>query len=193
MLQVPATDAYRRGGSARLAGMLTDRFGRQIDYIRLSVTDRCDFRCVYCMAEEMTFVPRAEILSLEELARVARAFVDLGVKRVRLTGGEPTIRPGLAQLAQWISAAPGLKELNLTTNGAHLTEQAMALRAAGVQRLNISLDSLDPQRFRAMARPHCPAPAPAASALPDAREFPTRIRTAPPGHARRSPPTAFPR
>jgi len=152
MLQVPATDAYRGGGSARLAGMLTDLFGRQIDYIRLSVTDRCDFRCVYCMAEEMTFVPRAEILSLEELARVARAFVGLGVKRVRLTGGEPTIRPGLAQLAQWISAAPGLKELNLTTNGAHLTEQAMALRAAGVQRLNISLDSLDPQRFQALTR-----------------------------------------
>lgn len=132
--------------------MLTDRFGRQVDYVRLSVTDRCDFRCIYCMAEQMTFVPRREVLSLEELHRVARVFAGLGVRRIRLTGGEPLVRPGLAKLAGWISALPGLEELNLTTNGARLAQQAQALKAAGVSRLNISLDSLDPGRFRALTR-----------------------------------------
>ncbi|MDF1782185.1 MAG: GTP 3',8-cyclase MoaA [Alcanivoracaceae bacterium] len=132
--------------------MLTDRFGRHVDYVRLSVTDRCDFRCVYCMAEEMTFVPRAQVLTLEELARVAKAFIDLGVKKIRLTGGEPTVRAGLSKLAGWISDVPGLEELNLTTNGARLTEQAMALREAGVTRVNISLDSLNADRFRALTR-----------------------------------------
>ena len=132
--------------------MLTDRFGRHVDYVRLSVTDRCDFRCVYCMAEEMTFVPRAQVLTLEELARVAKAFIDLGVKKIRLTGGEPTVRSGLSTLAGWISDVPGLEELNLTTNGARLTEQARALREAGVTRVNISLDSLNAERFRALTR-----------------------------------------
>ena len=132
--------------------MLIDRFRRRVDYVRLSVTDRCDFRCVYCMAEQMTFVPRAQILTLEELARVAKAFVELGVTRIRLTGGEPTVRPGLETLVGWISALPGLKELNLTTNGASLAERAGALRAAGIDRLNISLDSLDAGRFRQLTR-----------------------------------------
>ncbi|MGB1222178.1 MAG: GTP 3',8-cyclase MoaA [Alcanivoracaceae bacterium] len=132
--------------------MLKDRFGRTVGYLRLSVTDRCDFRCIYCMAEEMTFLPRAEILSLEELQRVARVFVDLGVRRIRLTGGEPLVRPGLARLAGWLSAIPGLDELNLTTNGARLSAQAADLKAAGLSRINISLDSLDAGRFRALTR-----------------------------------------
>ena len=132
--------------------MLTDRFGRQVDYLRLSVTDRCDFRCVYCMAEEMTFLPRAEVLSLEELQRVAAAFVALGVRRIRLTGGEPLVRRGVEKLAAGISALPGLDELTLTTNGARLRQFAGPLRDAGVRRLNISLDSLDPQRFATLTR-----------------------------------------
>jgi len=132
--------------------MLIDRFNRHIDYVRLSVTDRCDFRCVYCMAEEMTFVPRAEVLTLEEIAQVARAFVGLGVRRIRLTGGEPTVRAGLDKLAGWISGLPGLDELTLTTNGARLVQQAQALREAGVARLNVSLDSLDAGRFKALTR-----------------------------------------
>ena len=131
---------------------LVDRFGRRVDYLRLSVTDRCDFRCIYCMAEDMTFLPRAEILSLEELHRVARVFTQLGVRRIRLTGGEPLVRPGLAKLAGWLSGLPGLEELNLTTNGARLGAQAADLKAAGLSRINISLDSLDTDRFRALTR-----------------------------------------
>ncbi|MCH8544897.1 MAG: GTP 3',8-cyclase MoaA [Alcanivorax sp.] len=131
---------------------LIDGFNRRVDYVRLSVTDRCDFRCVYCMAEEMTFLPRADILSLEELHRVARVFVSLGVTRIRLTGGEPLVRPGIEKLAAWIAAEPGLEELTLTTNAGRLASKATALRAAGVKRLNISLDSLDETRFRALTR-----------------------------------------
>lgn len=131
---------------------LRDRFGRSIDYVRLSVTDRCDFRCVYCMAEEMTFVPRDRVLSLEEMARLGRVLVSRGVKRIRLTGGEPLVRRNLLWLAQQLGALPGLEELNLTTNGARLAGQADALRAAGVTRVNISLDSLDPERFHALTR-----------------------------------------
>ena len=131
---------------------LIDGFGRRVDYVRLSVTDRCDFRCVYCMAEDMTFLPRADILSLEELHRVARVFVALGVKRIRLTGGEPLVRPGIEKLAGWIAAEPGLDELTLTTNAGRLASKAAALRAAGVRRLNISLDSLDEARFHALTR-----------------------------------------
>ncbi|WP_101674682.1 GTP 3',8-cyclase MoaA [Alloalcanivorax mobilis] len=132
--------------------MLQDRFGRTIDYVRLSVTDRCDFRCVYCMAEEMTFVPRARVLSLEELARLGRVLVSQGVRRIRLTGGEPLVRKNLLWLAQQLGGLPGLDELTLTTNGARLADQAGALRAAGVRRVNISLDSLDAERFRALTR-----------------------------------------
>ncbi|PKM21805.1 MAG: GTP 3',8-cyclase MoaA [Gammaproteobacteria bacterium HGW-Gammaproteobacteria-14] len=132
--------------------MLIDRFGRQVDYLRLSVTDRCDFRCTYCMAEQMSFLPRAEVLSLEELQRVASAFVHLGVRRIRLTGGEPLVRRGIETLAAGIAALPGLDELTLTTNGAGLGKYAQPLRQAGVSRLNISLDSLDSQRFAAITR-----------------------------------------
>ena len=97
---------------------LVDKFGRRVDYIRLSVTDRCDFRCVYCMTEDMQFLPRQQILSLEELHRVARAFTELGVKKIRLTGGEPMVRKDVMSLIEQLGELPGLEELLLTTNGA---------------------------------------------------------------------------
>lgn len=131
---------------------LVDRFDRRVDYLRLSVTDRCDFRCVYCMAEDMTFAPKAEVLSLEELASVGEAFVDMGVRKIRLTGGEPLIRHNVMQLIERLGALPGLDELVLTTNGSQLQRMATGLRNAGVKRLNISLDSLNPRRFRQLTR-----------------------------------------
>jgi len=131
---------------------LTDGFGRRVSYLRLSVTDRCDFRCVYCMAEDMTFLPRTQILTLEELLTVARAFVELGATKIRLTGGEPLVRKNVLWLAREIGRLPNLKELVLTTNGSQLEHMAADLRAAGVRRINISLDSLDPQRFRRITR-----------------------------------------
>lgn len=131
---------------------LIDKFGRHIDYVRLSVTDRCDFRCVYCMSEKMTFLPREQVLSLEEIYRVAEAFVKLGVKRLRLTGGEPLIRSNIMSLIENIGALPGLEELLITTNGSHLETLAVPLKKAGVTRINISLDSLNPDMFRQMTR-----------------------------------------
>ncbi|WP_341957981.1 GTP 3',8-cyclase MoaA [Pseudomonas sp. RC10] len=132
--------------------VMQDGFGRHIDYLRLSVTDRCDFRCVYCMAEHMTFLPRQQVLSLEELHRVAAVFVGLGVRKIRLTGGEPLVRPGIVELCRRIAALPGLRELVMTSNGSQLQRLARPLAEAGVKRLNISLDSLDPERFRAITR-----------------------------------------
>lgn len=131
---------------------LVDKFGRKVDYVRLSVTDRCDFRCVYCMAEDMTFMPRNQILSLEELYRVARAFVQLGVKKIRLTGGEPLVRRDILKLVERLGPLPGLEQLVLTTNGSQLSHMAAPLKAAGVKRLNISLDSLNPDKFRQLTR-----------------------------------------
>lgn len=131
---------------------LVDKFGRRVDYIRLSVTDRCDFRCVYCMTEDMTFLPRKEILSLEELFQVAQAFTELGVKKIRLTGGEPMVRTDVMSLIEKLGALPGLEELLLTTNGAQLDKFAGPLKAAGVNRINISIDSLDAERFRRISR-----------------------------------------
>ena len=133
-------------------GKLIDQFGRHIDYIRLSVTDRCDFRCVYCMTEDMQFLPRKQILSLEELYRVARVFTELGVKKIRLTGGEPMVRSNVMSLIEKLGALPGLEELLLTTNGAQLDKYAVPLKAAGVKRINISLDSLDAERFKRITR-----------------------------------------
>ncbi len=130
---------------------LIDRFGRHINYVRLSVTDRCDLRCVYCMAENTTFLPRAKILTLEELALVGQAFVELGVRKIRLTGGEPLVRRDVMQLFMVLGRLPGL-ELVLTTNGSRLDKFAQPLKAAGVKRLNISLDSLKPERFRRITR-----------------------------------------
>jgi cyclic pyranopterin phosphate synthase len=131
---------------------LQDTFGRKITYLRLSVTDRCDFRCSYCMAERMEFVPRDEILSLEECLLVARAFVSLGVSKIRLTGGEPLVRKDIDWLAGRLSDLEGLRELVLTTNGSQLPAQAAALARAGVGRVNISLDSLVPETFRRITR-----------------------------------------
>ncbi|MGQ7957983.1 GTP 3',8-cyclase MoaA [Pseudomonas sp. SP16.1] len=131
---------------------LRDGCGRTIDYLRLSVTDRCDFRCVYCMAEDMTFLPRQQVLGLEELERVAGIFVGLGVKKIRLTGGEPLVRQGIVGLCERIAALPGLRELVMTTNGSQLGKLARPLAKAGLKRLNVSLDSLDPARFRAITR-----------------------------------------
>ena len=131
---------------------LHDSYSRKVDYLRLSVTDRCDFRCVYCMAEDMTFLPRQQILSLEELEQVAASFVALGTRKIRLTGGEPLVRQGIVDLCQRIAALPGLQELCMTTNGSQLGKLAKPLFDAGVKRLNISLDSLDPARFRELTR-----------------------------------------
>jgi GTP 3',8-cyclase len=130
---------------------LLDAFGRRVHYLRLSVTDRCDFRCRYCMAEEMTFLPRNQVLSLEELTVVARAFRQLGVDKLRVTGGEPLIRRDVLQLFQNLGRM-GFRDLTVTTNGVRLIDFARPLVDAGVHRVNISLDSLRPERFRDITR-----------------------------------------
>ncbi len=147
---MPAVDSDMPGHNA--PGGLVDPFGRRITYLRLSVTDRCNFRCTYCMAEDMTFAPRQHILTLEEMVAIAGAFTELGVTKIRLTGGEPLVRQGVLQLARKLGELPGLGELTMTTNGALLKEHAGELWDAGMRRLNISLDSLDPRRFKAMTR-----------------------------------------
>lgn len=131
---------------------LIDRFGRRVDYVRLSVTDRCDFRCVYCMTEDMKFLPRKDVLTLEEIYQVARAFTELGVRRLRLTGGEPLVRNNVMALVTALGQLPGLDELLITTNGAQLDRLAAPLRDAGVNRINISIDSLDAERFHRITR-----------------------------------------
>ena len=132
--------------------LLIDRFGRTVDYLRISITDRCDFRCVYCMAEEMTFLPRAHVLSLEEIESLAQAFVELGVKKIRITVGEPLVRKGALELLTQIGHLDGLEELVITTNGSQLETMAPALKAAQVKRINISLDTLDADKFKAITR-----------------------------------------
>lgn len=129
-----------------------DGCGRHIQYLRISVTDRCDLRCIYCMAPSMTFLPRQQVLTLEEIERCARIAVAHGVTKIRLTGGEPLVRRGIVELCASLSAIPGLEELVLTTNGSQLADFAQPLADAGVKRLNISLDSLQPARFRAITR-----------------------------------------
>ncbi|MGJ8620393.1 MAG: GTP 3',8-cyclase MoaA [Methylophilaceae bacterium] len=131
---------------------LVDQFGRKVDYIRLSITDRCDFRCQYCMAEDMTFLPRHEVLSLEECARLIKVFVQLGVTKVRITGGEPLVRKNALWLFEEVGQLEGLNELVLTTNGSQLEKQAPRLFNAGVKRVNISVDSLDVDRFKRITR-----------------------------------------
>ena len=123
-----------------------------MNYVRISVTDRCDFRCVYCMDEEMQFVPRAKLLSLEEISTIVRAFADLGVVKVRITGGEPLIRRNIIKLFRDIGRLEALNELTLTTNGSQLPKLAGELKDAGVKRINISLDSLDPVKFKRLTR-----------------------------------------
>ena len=134
--------------------LLSDQFGRRISYVRLSLTDRCDMRCRYCMAETMEFLPRSEILSLEEIAELARAFVARGVTRIRLTGGEPLARRGAVDVAREIGTliGHGLDELTLTTNASRLRDHASGLRAAGIARINVSLDTRDPEQFRHITR-----------------------------------------
>ncbi len=133
---------------------LNDAFGRRIDYVRLSLTDRCDMRCRYCMAEDMVFLPRGEVLSLEEIVELARHFVVRGVKRIRLTGGEPLARRGALQVAAGIGRliGHGLDELTMTTNATRLAEFADPLHDAGIRRINVSLDTRDPERFRYITR-----------------------------------------
>ena len=141
------------GYTSDFMGMI-DPFGRAITYLRVSVTDRCDLRCVYCMAEDMTFLPKADVLSLEELERLCTAFIRLGTNKIRITGGEPLVRRDVQTLFQRLGGrlGQGLNELTLTTNGTQLTKHAAALYAAGVRRVNVSLDTLDPARFTAITR-----------------------------------------
>src|SRR5262250_2556206 len=145
-------DKYQEAGTA--TGTLVDPFGRDISYLRVSVTDRCDFRCVYCMSENMTFLPKKDILSLEELDRLCSAFVARGVRKLRLTGGEPLVRRNVMSLVRSLSRhiGSGLDELTLTTNGSQLARFAAELADCGVRRVNVSLDTLDPQKFRAITR-----------------------------------------
>lgn len=146
---VPAVDPSAQNHTP---GTLVDKYGRRITYVRLSITDRCDFRCTYCMAEDMTFLPRQEVLSLEECLTVASTFVGLGVSKLRITGGEPLVRKDAMWLIERLGALPGLDNLVLTTNGSQLERYAVALRNAGVRRLNVSLDTLRPDRFKAITR-----------------------------------------
>jgi cyclic pyranopterin phosphate synthase len=137
------------------AAPLIDPFQRAISYLRVSVTDRCDFRCVYCMSEDMTFLPKAEILSLEELDRLCSAFVRLGVRKLRLTGGEPLVRRNIMTLFHALGRhlkTGDLDELTVTTNGSQLAKYAGELREAGVRRINVSIDTLDPAKFQAITR-----------------------------------------
>ena len=131
---------------------LIDNFGRHITYARLSVTDRCDFRCVYCMAEEMTFLPKPDILSLEELCKVSTALVNAGISKIRLTGGEPLVRNNILWLVERLGKLQGLQELTLTTNGSQLKKYAHDLRRFGVKRINISIDSLQADKFKDITR-----------------------------------------
>ena len=131
---------------------LLDRFGRQVTYLRMSVTDRCDLRCVYCMSDKMKFVPRSQLLTLEELIRIGNAFADLGVNKIRITGGEPLIRRDILNVFQALGQRHEIRDLTITTNGTHLQKHARALKQAGVTRINISLDTLRPERFTRLTR-----------------------------------------
>ncbi len=140
---------------ALLSRPMIDPFGRTIDYLRVSVTDRCDLRCFYCMAEDMTFLPKADLLTLEELDRLCTAFIAKGVKKLRLTGGEPLVRRNVMSLMRSLSrhlATGALSELTLTTNGSQLARFADELADCGVRRINVSLDTLDAEKFRAITR-----------------------------------------
>ena len=138
--------------TAPLPDQLIDRHGRRVTYVRMSVTDRCDFRCVYCMAEDMTFLRRSQILTLEEIGEIAQAFAELGVSKLRITGGEPLVRRNVMSLFRSLGRIEGLRDLTLTTNGSQLTRYARELKEAGLTRINISLDSLRPERFHAITR-----------------------------------------
>lgn len=149
-LLVPSPAELPVSGSA-----MVDSFGRHVTYLRVSVTDRCDFRCVYCMSEHMTFLPKADLLTLEELDRLCAAFIAKGVRKLRLTGGEPLVRKNIVWLFQALSrhlASGALDEVTVTTNGSQLSRFASELAAAGVRRINVSLDTLDPAKFQEITR-----------------------------------------
>jgi cyclic pyranopterin phosphate synthase len=148
------TMLFRAPGIEATGAPLIDNFGRQITYLRISVTDRCDFRCVYCMAEDMTFLPKAEILSFDEIDAIASAFIARGVKKLRLTGGEPLVRRDIMALTARLARhlGQGLDELTFTTNGSQLGKYAPELARLGVRRINVSLDTLDTDRFTAITR-----------------------------------------
>jgi cyclic pyranopterin phosphate synthase len=146
--------AFAHGLSASTPG-LVDPFGRHVTYLRVSVTDRCDFRCVYCMSEHMSFLPKKDLLTLEELDRLCSAFIAKGVKKLRITGGEPLVRKNILSLFRALSRhleTGRLEELTLTTNGSQLEKYAGELKAAGVRRINVSIDTLDPRKFKAITR-----------------------------------------
>lgn len=141
--------------SERTTTQLVDPFGRQVTYVRLSLTDRCDFRCVYCMDETMSFLPREQLLTLEEIAFLARAFCELGVEKIRITGGEPLVRKNVDWLVRQLGElkqSTSLRDLTLTTNASQLVRYAADMHQAGVDRINISLDSLNPERFKQLTR-----------------------------------------
>ncbi len=149
------TTLFSQPGIERTAGRpLIDSFGRQISYLRVSVTDRCDFRCIYCMSEHMEFLPKSEVLSFEEIEQLARAFIARGTRKIRLTGGEPLVRRDVMDLVRTLGShlGQGLDELTLTTNGSQLRRYAKGLAQAGVRRINVSLDTLDESRFREITR-----------------------------------------
>jgi GTP 3',8-cyclase len=131
---------------------MRDQYGREIRDLRISLTDRCNLRCVYCMPEEMTFKPRDEILTDDELLVLVRAAADLGVRKIRLTGGEPTVRANIVELVARIAQVPGIQDIGMTTNGVRLAQLAVPLAQAGLQRINVSLDSLDREKFRRITR-----------------------------------------
>jgi cyclic pyranopterin phosphate synthase len=131
---------------------LLDRFGRKVTYLRMSVTDRCDLRCVYCMSDDMQFVPRAQLLTLEEIIRIGKTFVDMGVNKIRITGGEPLTRRNILKVFEELGQLDGLKDLTITTNATQLSQYARALHDAGVTRVNISLDTIRAERFSKITR-----------------------------------------
>ncbi|MCQ0987929.1 GTP 3',8-cyclase MoaA [Jiella marina] len=154
-MQIAKDIAERTGGSSATARDMIDPFGRAITYLRVSVTDRCDFRCVYCMAEDMTFLPKRDLLTLEELDRLSSTFVEKGVRKLRLTGGEPLVRRNIMHLIRSLSRhldSGALDELTLTTNGSQLHRFADELADCGVKRINVSLDTLDPDKFKSITR-----------------------------------------
>src|ERR1700749_612831 len=141
--------------TAALSRPMTDPLGRTISYLSVSVTDRCDLRCFYCMSEDMTFLPKADLLTLEELDRLCSAFIAKGVKKLRLTGGEPLVRRNVMSLVRSLSRhlqSGALGELTMTTNGTQLARHAAELADCGIRRINVSLDTLDPVKFRAITR-----------------------------------------
>src|SRR6187455_3057545 len=133
-------------------GRIEDRFGRRVSYLRVSLTDRCNYRCTYCMPEEVEFRPRADLLTFEEIVRIVTVFAGRGVRRVRLTGGEPTVRNGVVELVGMVAAIPGIEQVAMTTNGHLLSELAGPLAGAGLRGINVSVDTLDPARFTAVTR-----------------------------------------